>query len=395
MDAQSARQFALGMPEAAEKSHFGTPDFRVRNRVFMTLPAPDRAVFKLTPDEQEMLTGAEPAVFAPVPGGWGRQGWTIMFLAEADEATLESALAMAWRNAAPPGLRKAIDTPKTAPSVRQGKAGDLAPICNSGPLASPEPWTFVADGYEESTRPFLEAFSRSGVERLHLGPESDAVDIACGPGTTALLLAPKVRRVACVDFSEGMLQQLRRNIDRAGLSNIEPRQADGQALPYGDASFDVGVSMFGLMFFPDRAKGFAELLRVLRPEGQAVVSSWAPIDRSPLLRLVFEALGGPLAERPAKPGLEDPVVFEREMKEAGFVDVRVEPVSHAMTVNDVESFWHGMVRGVVPIALLKRKSKPDEWARLEAAAITHMTGVLPRLPAMLPSTAYLAFGRKP
>ncbi len=390
MDMQHARQFALGMPEAVEKSHFGKPDFRVRNHVFMTLPGPDRAVFKLTPDEQDMLTGAEPTVFAPVPGGWGRQGWTIMFLAEADQATLESTLAMAWRNAAPPGLRK-----KTAPSVRQGKADDIAPISNAGPLASAKPWTFVADGYEESTRPFLEAFSRSAIEMLHLGPSSDAVDIACGPGTTALTLAPKVRRVACVDFSEGMLQQLRRNIDRAGLSNVEPCQADGQALPYGDASFDVGVSMFGLMFFPNRAKGFAELHRVLRPGGEAVVSSWAPFDRSPLLRLVFEALGVPQAEPSAKSGLEDPSVFEQEMKEAGFVDLRVEPVSHAMTVSDVGSFWHGMVRGVVPIALLKRNSRPGEWARIEAAAIRHIADALPDLPAKLPSVAYLAFGRKP
>ncbi len=387
MDTQRARQLALGMPEAVEKSHFGKPDFRVRNHVFMTLPGPDRAVFKLTPDEQEMLTATEPAVFTPVPGGWGRQGWTTMVLAEADEATLQSTLAMAWRNAAPPGLRK-----QTAPSLEQGKADDLAPISNSDPA---EPWTFIADGYEESTRPFLEAFSRSAIEKLHLGPESEVVDIACGPGTTALVLAPKVRRVACVDFSEGMLQLLRHNIDRTGLSNVEPRQADGQALPYGDASFDVGVSMFGLMFFPDRPKGFAELYRVLRPHGEAVVSSWAPFDQSPLLRLVLEALGGPPTERPAKPGLEDPSVFEQEMKEAGFVDVRVEPVSHAMTVDDVRSFWHGMVRGVVPIALLKRKSDAEEWARLEAAATRHIADALPKLPVKLQSAAYLAFGRKP
>lgn len=400
MDTQSARLLALDMPEAVEKSHFGKPDFRVRNHIFMTLPGSDRAVFKLTPDEQEMLTGAEPAVFAPVPGGWGRQGWTIMFLAEADEATLKSTLAMAWRNVVPVRLRKAFDDRSPSPTTEHRSAGrkadDLAPISNVGPLASAEPWTFVADGYEESTRPFLEAFSRSAVERLHLGPQSDVIDIACGPGTTALLLAPKVRRVACVDFSEGMLRRLRRNIDRADLSNIEPCQADGQALPYGDASFDVGVSMFGLMFFPDRTRGFAELHRVLRPGGEAAVSSWAPIDQSPLLRLVVEALGERQAKSPPPAsGLEDPIVFEREMKEAGFVDIRVEPVGHPMTVTDIDSFWHNMVRGVVPIALLKRKSSTEEWARMEAAAVRHIADALPGLPAMLSSVAYLAVGRKP
>nr|WP_244743514.1 class I SAM-dependent methyltransferase [Mesorhizobium sp. L-8-10] len=307
---------------------------------------------------------------------------------------------MAWRNAAPAGLRKTLDNPGPAPTRQHGAAGpradDPAPASNAGPLASAASWTFVADGYDESTRPFLEAFSRSALERLHLGPRSDVIDIACGPGTTALLLSPRVRYVACVDFSEGMLRRLRRHIDRAGLSNIEPCRADGQALPYDAAKFDVGLSMFGLMFFPDRARGFAELHRVLRAGGAAAVSSWAPAGQSPLLRLVVEALGEPPAESPpAAPGLEDPAVLEREMTEAGFMEVRVEPVSHAMTVTDVESFWHGMVRGVAPIALLKHKSSPRQWARTEAAAKAHIASALPELPALLPSVAYLAVGRKP
>jgi hypothetical protein len=97
------------MPGAEEKSHFGKADFRVRNRIFATLPDTDTAVVKLTYEQQEMLTGAEPAIFTPVPGGWGRQGWTKVMLAAADEVTLKSALLTAWRNVAPLSLRKASD----------------------------------------------------------------------------------------------------------------------------------------------------------------------------------------------------------------------------------------------------------------------------------------------
>lgn len=399
MNTEDARRLALDMPEAVEKAHFDKPDFRVRNHIFMTLPSRDRAVFKLMPEQQEMLSGAEPAVFAAVAGGWGRQGWTSMFLENADEPTLKSVLTMAWRNVAPASLRKAHDGKMPATAAQQAaseEAGDPTPVAGAGPLTLAAPWTFVAEGYEETTRPFLEAFSLSALEKLRFGSGSDAIDIACGPGTTALLLSPKVRRVACVDFSEGMLTQLRRNIDRAGLSNIEPRQADGQALPYDDGSFDIGVSMFGLMFFPDRAKGFAELYRVLRPKGEAAVSSWAPVDQSPLLRLALQALGGPPTKSPSSAsGLEDPAVLEREMEEAGFADVRVEPVSHAMKVTTVQGFWRNMVRGVVPIALLRQRSSVEEWARIEQAAMEHISGALPRLPAELASTAYLAIGRKP
>jgi hypothetical protein len=106
MQADDFRDIALALPEAEEKSHFGKPDFRVRNRIFGTLPDAGRAVIKLTPEEQSVLTAAEPAIFRPVKGGWGRQGWTELDLAAADETTLRSACWMAWRNAAPPALKK-------------------------------------------------------------------------------------------------------------------------------------------------------------------------------------------------------------------------------------------------------------------------------------------------
>src|SRR4051794_29256631 len=109
MNANDLRRLALQMPEAEEQSHFGNADFRVRNRIFCTLPDADTAVVKLIHEQQQMLTDAEPAIFAPVPGSWGRQGWTKVVLAAADELTLRSALLTAWRNVAPVSLRKAFD----------------------------------------------------------------------------------------------------------------------------------------------------------------------------------------------------------------------------------------------------------------------------------------------
>jgi hypothetical protein len=106
MDEQEFRRAALGLPEAEERSHFVKADFRVRNRIFASLPDAAGAVLKLTREQQEMLSGAEPALFAAIPGGWGAQGWTRLTLANCDEATLQSALWMAWRNAAPASLLK-------------------------------------------------------------------------------------------------------------------------------------------------------------------------------------------------------------------------------------------------------------------------------------------------
>jgi hypothetical protein len=102
------QKLALAMPEAAAASHFDTPDYRVAGKIFATAGRKDgRAVLKLTIDQQQMLCEAEPAMFAPVDGGWGRKGWTNIILAKADTATAKSALWMAWRNTAPKKLLKA------------------------------------------------------------------------------------------------------------------------------------------------------------------------------------------------------------------------------------------------------------------------------------------------
>ena len=100
------RRLALSLPEATEGSHMGHPDFRVRNKIFASLGVPDKdwGSVKLTPEQQAVLLAAEPAVFKPAAGAWGRRGSTLVNLTVADAATLGSALGMAWRNTAPKAL---------------------------------------------------------------------------------------------------------------------------------------------------------------------------------------------------------------------------------------------------------------------------------------------------
>ena len=108
MTPEGFRKLALAMPEAEAASHFDTPDFRVRGKIFATAGQVDgKAVLKLTPDQQAMLCEAEPKMFEPVKGGWGKKGWTNLVLKSADAKTAKSALWMAWRNTAPKTLLKA------------------------------------------------------------------------------------------------------------------------------------------------------------------------------------------------------------------------------------------------------------------------------------------------
>ena len=100
------RKLALSLPEAAERSHMGHPDFRVRGKIFATLGFPDAtmAVVRLNSAQQDMLSHAEPAVFSPVPGAWGSRGATCITLKKATKASTLDALEMAWRRTAPKSL---------------------------------------------------------------------------------------------------------------------------------------------------------------------------------------------------------------------------------------------------------------------------------------------------
>jgi hypothetical protein len=112
MTAKDFRRLALSFPEATESAHMDHPDFRVRGKVFATLGYPDMSVgmVKLFPDQQKDFVRAEPKVFAPVNGAWGRRGATYVRLKAAKKASVQRALAAAWRNTASNRLVEKFET---------------------------------------------------------------------------------------------------------------------------------------------------------------------------------------------------------------------------------------------------------------------------------------------
>jgi hypothetical protein len=108
MDPDAFLALALGLPETTLCSHMRNPDIRVRGKIFAGPVGPKgTAVIKLTPEQQAMMCAAEPALFAPEDGYWGRVGWTRLTVAAADETTALGVLWTAWRNVAPKSLVKA------------------------------------------------------------------------------------------------------------------------------------------------------------------------------------------------------------------------------------------------------------------------------------------------
>ncbi len=214
---------------------------------------------------------------------------------------------------------------------------------NTTPAASEaaQAWSDASQSYGEKVAPLLmEPFASEFVDRLDPSPEDDALEIAAGTGALTGTLSTRVKSLLATDFAPEMIGVLRERMTAGGRTNVSYAIMDGQALNLADETYDRVASSFGVMLFPDRAKGFSEIRRVLRPGGRFIVSGWAGPDRfeafGMFLRALREAFPGiPPAPTPAPVlSLADPDTFEAELLAAGLREVEVDYVSRDAELPD-------------------------------------------------------------
>lgn len=268
------------------------------------------------------------------------------------------------------------------------------------PMSMPEPWTLVAEGYAAETQPIFKQYCRAAMASAGFHRAEKVLDVACGPGTLSLLIHDKTSEVHSIDFSPGMLERFDREIARRGIRNIATYTMDGEQLEFADNSFDWAFSIFGLMFFPNRCRGFREILRTLRPGGRAVVTSWASIEHSTTMQAIVGGLqaafpSSPDGEHDKQVSLEDPGQFRYEMEYAGFVDVSVTPFDGIWPVSDAETFLDSMVRGSASLTLLRSQLEGEVWEAKRAIILRALVEKLPPLPTNLSSRAWIGVGTKP
>jgi SAM-dependent methyltransferase len=262
------------------------------------------------------------------------------------------------------------------------------------PLSSPEPWNLVSDDYTLELLPMFELFSRDALGLAPTPAGARLLDVAAGPGTLTLMAAESGRSLAAIDFSPQMVTNLKRRLNGAQLG-ADVRLGDGQALPWGDAEFEAAFSMFGLMFFPDRARGFAELYRVLKPRGTVVVSSWAPFEG--IFKSVMGALAEVLPDIPFGSGkgpLGDQDEFAAELRAAGFADVKVTPFTHTLPGDTPAELWAQCERTTAPIVLLKKKLGDAKWAEVTSGVVERLETQYGKSAVAVTTTAYLGSGKK-
>ena len=102
------------------------------------------------------------------------------------------------------------------------------------------------------------------------------LDVAAGNGNATLAAARRGCRVTSTDYVGALLERGAERAARRAPARSSFQDADAEALPFDDASFDAVVSTFGVMFAPDHAKSAAEMARVCRPGGRIGLANWTP-----------------------------------------------------------------------------------------------------------------------
>jgi ubiquinone/menaquinone biosynthesis C-methylase UbiE len=265
---------------------------------------------------------------------------------------------------------------------------------STGPMQLPATWDAIASGYAQVVARWFGSFGVEVMRDASLAATDHVVDVAAGPGTLTFAVAPRVAQVTATDFSPGMIAELTARATRDRVDNVEGAVMDAQSLDLADRSFDVAFCLFAFMFFPDRAVAFRELLRVLRPGGRAVVATWAPLDRRPLMKVGFDAIAEvfPDLPRPAKGDLQQPDECVAEMTAAGFREVSARLCSASVRVESAEEYLEATERSGLPLAMLRQKLGPEGWPAARARLVDVIRRDVPPGGADLTAEAILTRG---
>lgn len=158
-----------------------------------------------------------------------------------------------------------------------------------------EAWARFAPLEIMTTPPAARLVSFAGIKA-----GEQVLDVGCGTGVVALTARRNGAKVTGLDLTPALLERARENAAIAGVGDVTWKEGDAEALPFGDASFDVVVSQFGHIFAPRADVCIREMLRVLKPGGRIAFSTWPP---ELAIGKIFALTGKYL---PAPPGVTPP-----------------------------------------------------------------------------------------
>lgn len=231
------------------------------------------------------------------------------------------------------------------------------------------------DGAYELTAAAMAPIADTVVEAAGVRRGERVLDVACGTGNAALAAAAQGASVTGLDAAQRLIGVARERAQASGIA-AEWRVGDAGELPFPDDSFDVALSVFGVIFAPDPARAAAELERVVRPNGRVAASAW--LDRGPLAEVMRASRAAAARHLPSPPALRDHLDWgDPEAVAALFTrsNVEVEERSHPSTAASPRAWvdeqfahhpaWRGMATALPAHAVA---DLADELSEILAAA---------------------------
>lgn len=175
-----------------------------------------------------------------------------------------------------------------------------------------EQWDASGAGYDawgETIRSLIGPAAEHMMETIGLHEGNSVLELACGGGVLTLLLAERVGaegHVLATDLSPGMVELAKANLDRAGWSQVEVREMDGEAFDIGDQHFDSMVSSLGLMFFPDPELSLRAQVRAVSPGGRVGAIVISEPAANPFFSIPAQVIGARAGIAPPTPGMPGP-----------------------------------------------------------------------------------------
>ncbi len=257
----------------------------------------------------------------------------------------------------------------------------------------------IPENYDRSLGPVIfEDYADDLAQRAAAIGAGRVLELAAGTGIVSRKLKDALgerAHLTVTDLNAAMLDVARAKFKSD--EGVEFIPADAMQLDFSDNEADLIICQFGVMFFPDKIAAFREALRVLRPGGSYLFSTWGPMAKNPFAQIAHE-----VAARlfPVDPPVfyqvpfsyPDPETISKDMSAAGFRDIDHDTVAIKKSVKDWGGFAHGLVYGNPLIDEIRRRGEVDADG-VKGAIETALRGAFGPEPSQMPLEASVFHGR--
>jgi ubiquinone/menaquinone biosynthesis C-methylase UbiE len=257
-------------------------------------------------------------------------------------------------------------------------------------------WDAMGEEYDHYWSALTSRLSDPLLDAVSAGPGSRVLDVACGPGYLTGRATERGATATGVDIAEPMIRLARLRFPRA-----EFRQGDAHALPFPDGCFDAVVANLGLPHFGRPERAVAEFRRVLTTGGRLALTAWNHPAHARLVGVLLEAVhevGFAAPERlPTGPNFfqfADDAQFSSLLKEQGFIEIGVQTVEFAHTLDSADQLWDGLLHGTVRTAAVVRAQSDDVIRHIRAGFNRRVEGYRTGETYRLPVSFKLAHARR-